>query len=126
MLHLNFYNILILVGVIHGIIFSFILLFHPKLKSKTNFFLAFTTLALCGSNLQYLLLDVGIVPLELYKNDLVFIPFEFLMVAMFYFFVRSPAVLGQEIRARNSDSITTISTDSANSPIRQGGCVNPN
>jgi hypothetical protein len=32
-------------------------------------------------------------------------------------------LLGQEIRAMNSTSTTTISTTSANSPERQGGCT---
>jgi hypothetical protein len=36
---------------------------------------------------------------------------------------RSPGLLGQEIRAMNSTSTTTISTTSANSPERQGGCT---
>jgi len=98
-LRLNFYNILILVGIVHGIIFSFILLFNPKFKSRTNFYLAFTTLALCGSNFQYLLIDTGLVLLESYKNRLLFIPFEFLMVAMFYFFVRS--YINKTIRYKN-------------------------
>lgn len=36
---------------------------------------------------------------------------------------RSPGLLGQEIRAMNSSSTTTISTTSANSPESQGGCT---
>ena len=87
-LNLNFYNILIVLGIVHGIIFSLILFFNPKLKSKTNFFLALTILALCFSNLQYWLLDVGLSP-GYENNNLIFIPFEFLMVPMFYLFVRS-------------------------------------
>ncbi len=37
---------------------------------------------------------------------------------------RSPGILGQEIRAMNSTSTTTISTTSTNSPSRQGTCPN--
>jgi len=87
-LNLNFYNILIVLGIVHGIIFSFILFFNPKLKSKTNIFLALTILALCFSNLQYWLLDVGLSP-GYENNNLIFIPFEFLMVPMFFLFVKS-------------------------------------
>ena len=87
-LNLNFYNILIILGIVHGVIFSFILFFNPKLKSKTNIFLALTILALCFSNLQYWLLDVGLSP-GYENNNLIFIPFEFLMVPMFFLFVKS-------------------------------------
>jgi len=87
-LNLNLYNILVVLGIIHGVIFSFILFFSPKLKSKTNIFLAFTILALCFSNLQYWLLDVGLSP-GYENNNLIFVPFEFLMVPMFFLFVKS-------------------------------------
>ena len=87
-LNLNLYNILIVLGIIHGVIFSFILFFNPKLKSKTNIFLAFTILSLCFSNLQYWLLDVGLSP-GYENNNLIFVPFEFLMVPMFFLFVKS-------------------------------------
>jgi len=87
-LNLNLYNILIVVGIVHGVIFSFILFFNPKLKSKTNIFLALTILALCFSNLQYWLLDVGLSP-SYENNNLIFVPFEFLMVPMFFLFVKN-------------------------------------
>lgn len=85
-LNLNFFNILILLGIIHGIIFSLIIAFNKKLHSKTNTFLVLTVLALVFSNLQYWLIDV-----ELYdeKPDFIFIPFEFLMLPFFYFYVKS-------------------------------------
>jgi AraC-like DNA-binding protein len=87
-LNLNLYNFLIVLGIVHGVIFSFILFFSPKLKSKTNIFLALTILALCFSNLQYWLLDIGLSP-GYENNNLIFIPFEFLMVPMFFLFVKS-------------------------------------
>ncbi|RKE91001.1 AraC family transcriptional regulator [Ichthyenterobacterium magnum] len=85
-LNFNIYNVLILVGIIHGVIFSFIIFFNRKLNSKTNLFLAFTVLTLVFSNLQYWLKDVG---LSLNFGLNLFIPFEFLMLPFFYFFVRS-------------------------------------
>lgn len=87
--NINLYNLIILLGIVHGVVFSLILVINPRLKSSTNIYLALTTFALCGSNFQYLLIDTGVVSLEHYKNNLLFIPFEFLMVTMFYFFVRS-------------------------------------
>jgi len=96
-LNLNFYNILISFGILHGIIFSLVLFLNPKLKSRTNNYLAVTILALCFSNLQYWLLDVGLSP-GYNDNSLIFIPFEFLMVPFFFLFVKS--YLGKVINMR--------------------------
>ncbi len=86
---LNFYNILILLGVFHGVIFSLVLLINPKLKSKINNYLSFTVLALCSSNLQYWFLDTGITLRSEYDNNsLIFIPFEFIILPFFYLFVK--------------------------------------
>ncbi len=87
-MNLNFFNVLILLGIVHGLIFSFILLINHKLNSQTNRFLAFSILALCFSNLQYLLVDIGLDP-GYQNNSFVLIPFEYLMVPMFYLFVKS-------------------------------------
>ena len=43
-------------------------------------------------------------------------------ISHFIFTGRSPGKLGQEIRAMSSTSTTTITTNSDNSPVRQGGC----
>lgn len=84
--NLNIFNVIILVGVIHGIIFSLIILINKKFKSRTNKFLALTILSLAFSNLQYWLMDVDLYSV---KPNFVFIPFEFLMLPFFYFFVKS-------------------------------------
>ena len=86
-LNFNVFNVIILFGVIHGLLFSLVLLVNTKLRSKTNNYLSFTVLALCFSNLQYLLYDFGVVG-NFYAKYL-FIPFEFLILPMFYFFVKS-------------------------------------
>ena len=89
-LNFNIFNVIILTGIIHGFVFSLIIFLNKKLNSKTNYFLAFSILALAFSNLQYLFIDVGIVPRYKYdNNDLVFIPFEFLMLPFFFLFVKS-------------------------------------
>lgn len=82
----NIFNIIILVGIIHGIIFGTILLKNKHLKSKTNNYLSLTVFSLALSNLQYWLKDVGLYP---NIDALPFFPFEFLMLPFFYFFVKS-------------------------------------
>ncbi|MFK7832554.1 MAG: helix-turn-helix domain-containing protein [Winogradskyella sp.] len=84
--NLNIYNIVILLGLLHGIIFGLIILINQKLRSKTNFYLAITVFSLAFSNLQYWLKDVNLYPNLKY---LPFFPFEFLMLPFFYFFVKS-------------------------------------
>lgn len=84
--NLNIYNIIIVLGIIHGLIFGSILIINKKLKSRTNFYLSLTVFALAFSNLQYWLKDVNLYPSLKY---LPFIPFEFLMLPFFYFFVKS-------------------------------------
>lgn len=86
-LNLNVYNVIIVLGILHGLIFSIVLLINPKFKSKTNSYLALTILSLCFSNLQYLLYDIGII--GAFYAEYLFIPFEFLILPMFYLFVRS-------------------------------------
>ncbi|MBP0903809.1 helix-turn-helix domain-containing protein [Mariniflexile gromovii] len=89
-LNFNVFNVLILAGIIHGLIFSFIIFLNKNLKSSTNYLLAFTILSLAFSNLQYWFIDTGIIPRYLYdKNHLLFIPFEFLMLPFFFLFVKS-------------------------------------
>lgn len=51
-------------------------------------YLAFAVFALCFSNLQYWLIDIDLDP-GYRDNSVLFIPFEYLMVPMFYLFVRS-------------------------------------
>ncbi len=86
----NVYNVLILAGIIHGFIFSLIIFLNKNLNSKTNYFLAFTILSLAFSNLQYWFIDTGIIPRHKYdNNNLLFIPFEFLMLPFFFLFVKS-------------------------------------
>ena len=89
-LNINFFNIVILVGIIHGLIFSLVIAFNKKLHSKTNYFLVLTTLALALSNLQYWFMDTGLIQRSVYdRHHLLFIPFEFLILPFFYFFVKS-------------------------------------
>ncbi|MFV0565882.1 MAG: helix-turn-helix domain-containing protein [Flavobacteriaceae bacterium] len=89
-LNLNIFNIIILVGIVHGLVFSLVIVLNKKLHSKTNYFLVLTILALAFSNLQYWFMDTGLIGRSVYdRHHLLFIPFEFLMLPFFYFFVKS-------------------------------------
>lgn len=87
-LNINFWNLLILMGIIQGIIFGIIVLFNKKYSSRTNSFLAFTAFSLSLSNLQYWFIDsdlANIVPFLFWFR----IPTEFLIIPMFYIFVKN-------------------------------------
>lgn len=89
-LNFNVFNVIILAGIIHGIIFCLVIFFNKRLKSRTNYFLALTILFLALSNLQYWLIDTNVIPRVYYeKNYIIYIPFEFLILPFFYFFVKS-------------------------------------
>ncbi len=89
-LNFNVFNVIILAGIIHGVIFSLVIFFNKNLKSKANYFLASTILSLTLSNLQYWLIDTNIIPRIYFEQNLIiYIPFEFLILPFFYFFVKS-------------------------------------
>ena len=81
-LNFNIFNIIILIGVFQGFVFGFMVFFNKNYRIPTNYFLVFTALALSFNNLQYLVLDIGIVE-SLYFQ----FPFEFIIMPMFYIFV---------------------------------------
>ncbi len=85
-LNFNIFNVIILAGIIHGFIFSIILIVNKKINTKTNIYLACTILSLVLSNFQYWLKDVK---LFLYSKELIYIPFEFAMLPFFYLFTKS-------------------------------------
>ncbi|MFD0964539.1 helix-turn-helix domain-containing protein [Pseudofulvibacter geojedonensis] len=82
-MELNIYQVLILLGVLHGLIFSGVLLFHPKYASKTNRFLSLTVLCLVSSNIQYLLILLNLLQIQ----NIFIIPIEILIIPFFYLFV---------------------------------------
>jgi len=85
-LNINFYNLLIFVGIIHGFIFSFIVLINKKYKSITNKYIAFTILSLSISILQYWFIDVNINGFaSIFKT--LRIPCDTLIVPFFYLYV---------------------------------------
>ncbi|WP_452220299.1 helix-turn-helix domain-containing protein [Lacinutrix salivirga] len=87
-LNFNIYNIIIFTGIIQGLIFSLIVLFNKKYKSKTNNYIVFTVLALSFSNLQYWIDDVGLKGfISIFVN--LRIPCDTLIVPFFFLFVNS-------------------------------------
>ncbi|WP_281847922.1 helix-turn-helix domain-containing protein [Olleya namhaensis] len=87
-LNFNIYNVIILAGIIQGLIFSFVVLFHSKYKSKTNSYIVYTVLALSFSNFQYWVDDVNLEGVfSIFIN--LRIPCDMLIVPFFYLFVSS-------------------------------------
>ena len=85
-LNLNIFNIIIISGVIHGLIFSIIVLNQKKKFLKYNRFLALTILFLSLSNLQYWIIDTSLTSAyPILKH--VFIPWQWLIMPMFYSYV---------------------------------------
>jgi AraC-like DNA-binding protein len=81
----NIFNLIIISGVIHGFIFSGLVLSRKKVKN--NFFLALTVLFLSLSNLQYFIIDTNLT--EVYPVfGYLFIPWQWLILPMFYFYVQ--------------------------------------
>lgn len=80
----NIFNLLIISGVLHGFIFSAIVLSRKKIKN--NFFLALTVLFLSLSNLQYFIIDTNLDSIYPFLNYL-FIPWQWLILPMFYLYV---------------------------------------
>lgn len=83
-LNFNIFNILIISGVIHGLIFSAVVLLNNKIKN--NKFLALTVLFLSLSNLQYWAIDIHLIKLYPIFNY-IFIPCHWLILPMFYLYV---------------------------------------
>lgn len=93
-LNINLYNLIILMGILQGLVFSFAILFIKKYYSKTNSFLAYTVLSLSFSNLQYWMIDSNLVK-SFPVLGMLRIPCDFLMIPMFYIFVN--LYLGKEV-----------------------------
>ena len=85
-LNFNIFNLIIISGVIHGIIFSLIVLTQKKYITNNTIYLGLTVLFLSLSNLQYWLIDCGITNKYKFLNY-IFIPWHWLVLPMFYMYV---------------------------------------
>ncbi|RBW59157.1 hypothetical protein DS884_05250 [Tenacibaculum sp. E3R01] len=82
----NFFNSLIIGGVIHGVIFAFIILFNKKHKSILNSLLAQVVLYLSLSNLYYWFIDTNLSS-QIPYYDILYIPWYLLILPTYYTFV---------------------------------------
>jgi AraC-like DNA-binding protein len=82
----NIYNILIIVGIIQGFIFTAVVLWSKKYHAKSTFFLV--TLIFCYSlgNLMYILPDIGTMPL-LTMYSYIYLPIASIDAPIMYFYV---------------------------------------
>ncbi len=85
-INFNFFQLFILFGSIQGLIFSIIVFFVKKYKSKSGFFLGLTILFLSISNIQHVLIDVNFFNRTSIIRNL-YIPWHWLVVPLFYVFI---------------------------------------
>lgn len=85
-LNFNFFNIVIISGVVHGFIFSFIVFTQKKFLTNNTIYLGLVVFFLSLSNLQYWLLDTMLISkISLLKY--IYIPWHWLVLPMFYLYV---------------------------------------
>lgn len=86
-MNINFFNLLIITGIIHGFIFSSVILSVKKYKNRANSYLAAVVLFLSLHNVFYWIRDA-----ELHRSienyDFYYIPWNLLILPMYYSFVR--------------------------------------
>ena len=82
----NIYNILIIVGVIQGFIFTGIVFFNKKYHAKSTFYLITLIFVYSINNLMYIIPDIGV--MSLYKMyNVLFLPFGPIIPVLIYFYV---------------------------------------
>lgn len=82
----NVFNLLIISGVVQGILFSLFILTQKKHLKNNTFYLGLIVLFLSLSNLNYWLIDTNLIG-KLNKLQYLFIPWQWLVLPMFYFYV---------------------------------------
>ena len=85
-MNFNIYNILIIVGVIQGFIFTGIVFFNKKYHAKSTFYLITLIFVYSINNLMYIIPDIGV--MSLYKMyNVLFLPFGPIIPVLIYFYV---------------------------------------
>lgn len=82
----NIYNILIIVGIIQGFIFTAVVLLSKKYHSKSSFYLVAIIFCYSIGNLMYILPDIGIMPL-LTMYSYIYLPIASIDAPIMYFYV---------------------------------------
>ncbi|MFV9551474.1 helix-turn-helix domain-containing protein [Algibacter sp. PT7-4] len=85
-LNFNIFNLIIISGVLHGIIFSVIVFSQKKNIENNTIYLGLTVLFLSLSNFQYWLIVTNITNKYQFLNY-IFIPWQWLILPMFYMYV---------------------------------------
>lgn len=85
---INFFNILIISGVFHGLIFSVAISIIKKYRSKLSCYLASVVLFMSLHNLYYWIKDIGLGDSIPYYDHL-YVPWNLLILPMYYFFVQT-------------------------------------
>lgn len=67
-MNFNIYNSIILAGIIQGLIFGIAVLFSKKYKSKGIYFLTALIIGISLDNLQFLLVDIGLIDYDFLYN----------------------------------------------------------
>ena len=86
-LNLNLFNVLIISGVLHGIIFTTIVTTNKKFITNNTTYLALVVLFLSLSNLQYSIIDLGLIERFQFIKYIYF-PWHWLVLPMFYMYVK--------------------------------------
>ncbi len=87
-LNFNIYNILIISGIIHGVLFGIVVFASKKYRSTPNKYLAQAVIYLSLNNLYFWLADTNISDSNV-DYEYLNIPWSLLVMPMFYFFVAS-------------------------------------
>lgn len=87
-LNINIFNIVIISGVFHGILFSFFVLSQKKYATSNVKYLVLVVLFLSLSNLQYWFLDTNLI--QVYPVlKYIYVPWHWLVLPMFYLYVQN-------------------------------------
>ena len=82
----NIYNVLIIVGIIQGLIFTAVVIFSKKYHSRSTFYLVALIFCYSFGNLMYILPDIGTMPL-LTMYGYLYLPIASIDGPIMYFYV---------------------------------------
>lgn len=82
----NFFNTLILLGVLQGFIFSLLILILKKYRCKLNFILGLLIFLLSAHNLQYYILDTNLINENSFYGY-IYIPIVLFLSPLYYYYI---------------------------------------
>lgn len=81
-------NVLLLIGAVQGLLFTMIILFSKRFKSKSNFFLGLLILGFSLNNFQYYFLMADLISYKFFFN-LIYLPYASVNMVFYYFYVKT-------------------------------------